>query len=251
MAKNLLRTISNHLPRSKPAAATKQSGSSTPSSTTSATTEDSEPVSGEESSDLEAFVASLRKRGRSMRLKDVDNSITCRFGGLRRDHAGKNKSGAAKAAFPLVDADAYYQWASSKPFITHAKRPLLGINALDDPVVSGQSLPVDEISASTHAVLAVTSHGGHLGWFEGPFLGSASRPSQKRWIIKPISEYITAVLDHTKDEAQSRPVVEQDEDGWRWVRGSDDDTYGRVGWREVEGDNIVSGAESSGVLQGL
>lgn len=251
MAKNLIRTIGNHLPgsRSEPR---ELSGSSTPSSTTSASSEGSSgdvtPLAPSEP-DLSVLVADVRKRGRNMRLKDVDDAITCQFGGLRKDNM-RNEMASEKAAFPLTDADAYYDWASSKPFIAHAKRPLLGINALDDPVVSGQSLPVDEVSASSHAVLAVTSHGGHLGWFDGPFFGGRARPRQKRWIIKPIAEYVTALLDHTEDESPRR-TVEREADGWSWVEGSERDTYGRVGWREVEDDRLVSGAESSGVLQGL
>jgi hypothetical protein len=124
-------------------------------------------------------------------------------------------------------------------------------------------LPIEEVQASSHVVLAVTPSGGHLGWFDGPFAvrpGSDPKKTgypQQRWIVKPVSEFLQAAVDALEPEAvrghaeTSKRSVERREDGWEWVRGSEDDTYGRVGWKEVFTNEHVKGAESSGVLQGL
>ena len=55
----------------------------------------------------------------------------------------------------------------------------------------------------------------------------------------------------TGHKETSERSVEKGEDGWEWVRGSEGDTYGCVGWKEVDEGEHVKGAESSGVLQGL
>ena len=111
--------------------------------------------------------------------------------------------------------------------------------------------------------MAVTPSGGHLGWFDGPF---AVRPGsdpkrtgypQQRWIVKPVSEFLQAALDALEPEAvtgheeTAKRSVQKGEDGWEWVLASENDTYGRVGWKEVDDAELVKGAESSGVLQGL
>jgi hypothetical protein len=124
-------------------------------------------------------------------------------------------------------------------------------------------LPIEEVQASSHVVLAVTPSGGHLGWFDGPFAvrpGSDPKKTgypQQRWIVKPVSEFLQAAVDALEPEAvtghkeTAKRSVERGEDGWEWVRGSKGDTYGRVGWKEVNINEHVKGAESSGVLQGL
>lgn len=82
--------------------------------------------------------------------------------------------------------------------------PLLAINADDDPIV--RVLPEEEIRRAGRAgsgspgssegqkesgeggnvVMVVTSGGGHLGWFSG-------REGKRRWISKPIKEWLRAV----------------------------------------------------------
>jgi hypothetical protein len=222
--------------------------------------------------DIRSVLAKLEAKGRHLRLKDVDEVLTAELGGLRQEKGG---------VFPFSGADAYYEWASSDKFITSVRRyvtrlysrfnaerlgysPLLGINALDDPVIDGESLPLEAVQASSHVTLALVAGGGHLGFFDGPLSRKPfSDPKktgypQQRWVVKPISEFLQSAVDALEPEgdAENRGVpvhrkAEEGEDGWEWVADSEQDTYGRVGWKEVEHGESIKGAESSGVLQGL
>lgn len=78
--------------------------------------------------ELSAEVVRLKKKGRHLRLREFDELITSKLGGLRKEDGG---------VFPFAGADDYYKHASSKAFIKDVKRPLLGINAFDDPIIHG------------------------------------------------------------------------------------------------------------------
>ena len=73
-------------------------------------------------------VVRLKKRGRHLRLREFDELITSKLGGLRKEDGG---------VFPFKGADDYYHHASSKGFIGRVRRPLLGINSFDDPIIHG------------------------------------------------------------------------------------------------------------------
>ncbi len=64
-------------------------------------------------SDTAEVVAQLTAKGRHLRLRDVDDVLTCKFGGLRKEHGG---------VFPFEGAQEYYEWASSQRFIGGIKR---------------------------------------------------------------------------------------------------------------------------------
>jgi predicted alpha/beta-fold hydrolase len=78
--------------------------------------------------DLADEVVRLKRKGRHLRLREFDELITSKLGGLRKEDGG---------VFPFKGADDYYAHASSKAFIGRVKRPLLGINAFDDPIIHG------------------------------------------------------------------------------------------------------------------
>ena len=63
--------------------------------------------------DIHSVVANLQRKGRHLRLKDVDEFFTAKVGGLHKKNGG---------VFPLGGADDYYKWASSKEFITNVRR---------------------------------------------------------------------------------------------------------------------------------
>lgn len=108
--------------------------------------------------------------------------------------------------------------------------------------------------------MAVTPSGGHLGWFDGPFAtkpGSDPKKTgypQQRWIVRPVSEFFDSVIEGMElgknANSGGRKVIKGD-DGWKWVQGSEGDTYGRVGWKEISHGEHIRGAGSSGILQGL
>ncbi|KAF9317753.1 hypothetical protein BG003_000361 [Podila horticola] len=112
---------------------------------------------------------------RSVTIRDFDEQVTRRVFKYRTVHE-------------------YYRMASSSQRILDIKRPFLCLNALDDPIAVSECLPVDEIRENPFGLLATTSRGGHLGWFEGFW-------SQERWCTRPLAEFCIAMF-----EADSRPV---------------------------------------------
>lgn len=81
----------------------------------------------------------------------------------------------------------YYRDASCARVIEHVRIPLLCINALDDPISTVYTIPIDEIKVNPYIILIGTKYGGHLGWFEHSF-----RPS--RWVDTPIAEFMIAMF---------------------------------------------------------
>ncbi|KAF9295137.1 hypothetical protein BGZ74_010957 [Mortierella antarctica] len=120
-------------------------------------------------------VVDLEAVKRSVTIRDFDEQVTRRVFKYRTVHE-------------------YYRMASSSQRILDIKRPFLCLNALDDPVAVSECLPVDEIRENPFGLLATTSRGGHLGWFEGFW-------SQERWCTRPLAEFCIAMF-----EADSRPV---------------------------------------------
>lgn len=88
------------------------------------------------------------------------------------------------------DAWQYYEHVSSKRFVDKLRIPVLGINALDDPIMGSVGLPYKEAKANPWFLLAITKRGGHMGWFEQRRDGTLGR-----WYVKPTVEYFRALLD--------------------------------------------------------
>lgn len=90
--------------------------------------------------------------------------------------------------FPFESAEAYYNYGSSTNFMGNVARPLLAVNADDDPIVPLKTLSVlrGELEKNKNIVLAHTERGGHLGWF--------ASASATRWINEPIAEFIAALF---------------------------------------------------------
>lgn len=129
-------------------------------------------------------------------------------------------------------------------------RPTLAINAFDDPIIDGASLPIEDFADSSHLYAAISGGGGHLGWFEG-------RRANDRWVKKPVSEWFTAT---TRDLqiAGEQLEVDKDADGWSWiphpahaVAGVGGSRKGTVGWKVLKEGEDILGAEGEGPLQGL
>ena len=133
-------------------------------------------------------------------------------------------------------------------------RPLLAINAFDDPIIDGASLPIEEFANSSHVYGAISGGGGHLGWFEG------SRAND-RWVKKPVSEWFTAASRDFKLAGPAIETIEEGEKGWHWVtKGAHaipgvgakvGGGNGRIGGKVLDEGEIVKGEEGEGTLQGL
>lgn len=119
MGMNLTRTLGRHLAPEE--FLTKEELASRPSTGVSASL--LTPLQG-----LPEELVRLKRKGRHLRLRDFDDSLTCQLGGLTKDRGG---------VFPFIGADGYYAAASCKDHIHGIRRPLLAINAFDDPIVHG------------------------------------------------------------------------------------------------------------------
>ncbi|KAL2477617.1 alpha/beta-hydrolase superfamily protein [Forsythia ovata] len=93
--------------------------------------------------------------------------------------------------------DTYYRRCSSSSFIGNVMVPLLCISTIDDPVCTSEAIPWDECRLNKNIVLAITQHGGHLGFFEGITAKSV-------WWVRAVDEFFGALqsspLYHRKKE---------------------------------------------------
>ncbi|KAJ8489462.1 hypothetical protein ONZ45_g13567 [Pleurotus djamor] len=146
-------------------------------------------------------------------------------------------AGGPSPNFPYESVSQYYEEASSHNVLADIKIPFLAINSADDPVV--QDVPM-EGSENEYIVMALTSGGGHLGWFESDNQGNI-----RRWIVNPVLEWLQLhgkdVIHEIKEER-----VDIDADGLVREEGLDEP------WCRVleSGDSIHKLAGQS-LLQGL
>ncbi|KAF5358686.1 hypothetical protein D9758_007658 [Tetrapyrgos nigripes] len=89
------------------------------------------------------------------------------------------------AGYPTeVGVQEYYAAEGSHDALKEIRRPLLAINAADDPVVQSFPKTQEEID-SDWTTMVITPGGGHLGWFE-PVAWDVT--GTKRWTTKPVLE---------------------------------------------------------------
>ncbi|KAF8321400.1 Alpha/Beta hydrolase protein, partial [Cantharellus anzutake] len=93
--------------------------------------------------------------------------------------------GGAPPVFPHARVEDFYKWASCAEDVLNVRVPLLCVNADDDPIV--KELPDNEVKQNDAGwvTLVVTKGGGHLGWFE--------KDAKRRWITKPVVEWLKAI----------------------------------------------------------
>ncbi|KAF7970010.1 hypothetical protein HWV62_25376 [Athelia sp. TMB] len=155
------------------------------------------------------------------------------------DHSFTRWVGGTSPPFPFDSGDDYYIYGSSDGGLADIRVPFLAVNAVDDPIV--RSVP---LGAGDHGwgVMAMTAGGGHLGWFE-----TGSSGEIKRWIRKPVLEWLRAVGEDMVHEASRGPELHE-VDGWIKELGRDD-----LGCKEIEGEaGLVVGNEGQeGMLSGL
>ncbi|KZT05357.1 AB-hydrolase YheT [Laetiporus sulphureus 93-53] len=147
--------------------------------------------------------------------------------------------GGSSPLFPMPTSLHYYEWASCHTVLPGIKVPFLAINDSDDPIV--QCEPPYDVGGNGFVALAVTKKGGHLGWFE-----SAGGLQAKRWVTKPIIEWLSAVGEDMVTEFRAgKPMREVD--GFLKEEGRDD-----IGCMEIEGGGHIVGTDGEeGLLAGL
>ncbi|KAJ2451085.1 hypothetical protein EV183_003857 [Coemansia sp. RSA 2336] len=82
--------------------------------------------------------------------------------------------------------DEYYEQSSSANLVDNIQTPFLAINALDDRITPPQGIPTDKFMANPNISLALVPHGGHLGFLTGI--------PPRIWFIKPIEEFVSAII---------------------------------------------------------
>jgi hypothetical protein len=118
--------------------------------------------------------------------------------------------------------------------------PLLALNASDDPVV--RKVPVDLSVENPWVTTIVTKGGGHLGWFEV----EKSSGELRRWITKPVLEFVEMVALDLEDRKRPRKEIYKSEDGFLKEVGRDD-----IGCKEIGSGGLVHETEERDLLQGL
>ncbi|KAJ8323450.1 hypothetical protein QVD99_005160 [Batrachochytrium dendrobatidis] len=97
-----------------------------------------------------------------------------------------------RRAFNYHTAEDYYRDASSAQYVPSIAIPTLMLSAKDDPVSSSELWPWRECLYNPHVILATTSRGGHLGWFEAKWSNVLS--PARRWFAKPVGEFISCIF---------------------------------------------------------
>ncbi|KAL1741532.1 Alpha/Beta hydrolase protein [Schizophyllum fasciatum] len=163
------------------------------------------------------------------------------------DEVITSKIGGPPPEWPFPSARAYYTHCSSHHVVKDIRVPFLAINAADDPVVT--RVPMDG-GGNGMVVMALTPHGGHLGWFEGV----GTLPGQTtRWVREPVLEWMRMNGEEVAHEKLARKErrVYVDEEGWVREEGSE-----HLGCRRIAGGGIIDGSQQQnvgeeGMLQGL
>ncbi|THU85085.1 hypothetical protein K435DRAFT_686298 [Dendrothele bispora CBS 962.96] len=223
MASNLLRVLNKHASRLR------SPPPPSPSSSSPIPTTPVKPNPTQDTLVLSALTKALSLH--SPTLEQFDDTFT-------------SKAGGAPPILPFPSSKEYYTWASSHYVLPRVRKPLLVINANDDPVVKHVPIGQEEVGNGC-TVVVVTGGGGHLGWFEaageeeeergGPTLASDAA-GLTRWIKRPVLEWLKMVSEDfdlsspspESEETRPRPVYE-DPDGWLREAGLEDERIQRDG----------------------
>ena len=83
--------------------------------------------------------------------------------------------------------DDYYRGISSDKYVTNINKPLLVINAKDDPICTYLGVPIDDICENKNIIFISTDKGAHSCFIENEKDFSLSL---KQWIFKPTFEFL-------------------------------------------------------------
>ena len=116
----------------------------------------------------------LRKLGETLKRKKMDFPNDIDLTGYQSINKLKDYDDRYTAAFHgFNDANDYYKRASSKPYLSKIKIPVMIINALDDPFLGQGCYPnEDELKVNDCIDWTITEFGGHVGFSQtdkGPY----------------------------------------------------------------------------------
>lgn len=102
----------------------------------------------------------------------------------------------------------YYRHASPDQRLLNVRVPTIIVSSNDDPVVGSKALPFSEVKLNPYTYMAVTSIGGHLGWFNF---------THGRWYPEPLAKLFTEMAQW--DVVKSDMVLPKATDGmWKHDR---------------------------------
>ncbi|XP_010441329.1 PREDICTED: embryogenesis-associated protein EMB8-like [Camelina sativa] len=108
---------------------------------------------------------------------------------------------ATRLVAKFETTDTYYRRSSSAQYVENVAVPLLCISALDDPVCTREAIPWDECRANKNIVLATTTHGGHLAYYEG-------MTATSMWWTRAVQEYFEVLLSSPfADRRQKMQII--------------------------------------------
>ncbi|KAG2298901.1 hypothetical protein Bca52824_035373 [Brassica carinata] len=108
---------------------------------------------------------------------------------------------ATRLVAKFETTDTYYRHSSSAQFVGNVAVPLLCISALDDPVCTREAIPWDECRGNKNIVLATTTHGGHLAYYEGI-------TATGMWWVRAVQEYFEVLLSSPyADRKQKTQII--------------------------------------------
>ncbi|KAK8690847.1 hypothetical protein V6N13_074373 [Hibiscus sabdariffa] len=93
--------------------------------------------------------------------------------------------GLTRVSFGFKSVDDYYSNSGSCDSIKHVQRPLLCIQAENDPIAPSRAIPREDIKENPNCVLIVTPKGGHLGWVAG-----AEAPLGSPWTDPVVMDFL-------------------------------------------------------------
>ncbi|CAL9242915.1 unnamed protein product [Arabidopsis halleri] len=108
---------------------------------------------------------------------------------------------ATRLVAKFETTDTYYRRSSSSQYVGNVAVPLLCISALDDPVCTREAIPWDECRANKNIVLATTTHGGHLAYYEG-------LTATSMWWARAVQEYFEVLLSSPFADRRQKIIPE-------------------------------------------
>ncbi|KAJ2693463.1 hypothetical protein GGH99_001149 [Coemansia sp. RSA 1285] len=93
-----------------------------------------------------------------------------------------------RKAFGYSSAKDLLDYSSCKNYMDDIKIPVLFLNSLDDPICIKTLIPFEKFLTNPNIVLALTEHGGHIGYMGGIWPTS--------WIEHPVIEFFESTLRH-------------------------------------------------------
>ncbi|KAJ2745982.1 medium-chain fatty acid ethyl ester synthase/esterase 2 [Coemansia sp. BCRC 34301] len=97
-----------------------------------------------------------------------------------------------RKAFGYTSAKHLLDDSSSLDHLDKIRIPVLFLNALDDPICIPSLIPFDKFLRNPWLLLALTRHGGHIGYMANTWPTS--------WIERPVTQFFECILKSTASE---------------------------------------------------